>query len=64
MVHTDGEQNDDKIHEEFMAALVALKMWGSSSSGIVRQPMVETCIQWVERTLKSSDDCYDMFHMR
>jgi hypothetical protein len=47
-----------------MAAVVALKMWGSSSSGIVRRPMVETCIQWVERTLESSDDCYDMFHMR
>ena len=26
--------------------------------------MVETGIQWVERTLQSSDDCYDMFRMR
>jgi hypothetical protein len=25
--------------------------------------MAKPCIQWVERTLESSDDCYDMFHM-
>jgi hypothetical protein len=36
---------------------------GSSASGVARQPMEETGIQWVERTLESSDDCYDMFWM-
>jgi hypothetical protein len=37
---------------------------GSSSSGVPREPMGETGIQWVERTLQISDDCYDMFPMR
>jgi hypothetical protein len=26
--------------------------------------MAETGIQWVERNLQSSDDCYDMFRMQ
>ena len=26
--------------------------------------MVETGIQWVERTLENSNDCFDMFRMR
>jgi hypothetical protein len=30
------EPNDDEIHEELMVALVALEVWGSSSSGVVR----------------------------
>jgi hypothetical protein len=37
---------------------------GGSSSGVSRRPMAETGIQWVERTLESSDDCHDMFRMR
>jgi hypothetical protein len=30
------QPNDDEIHEELMVALVALEVWGSSSSGVVR----------------------------
>jgi hypothetical protein len=58
------DQNDDDFHEEVMVAILALDIWGSSSSGVPREPMGETGIQWVERTLQISDDCYDMFHMR
>jgi hypothetical protein len=31
---------------------------------VVRQPMAETCIHWVDITLESSNDCYVMFRMR
>jgi hypothetical protein len=57
MVQTDDEQNDDESHEEFMVALLALDIWGSSSSEVARQPMAKTGIQWVERNLESNDDC-------
>jgi hypothetical protein len=58
------DQNDDEFHEEVMVAILALDIWGSSSSGVPCEPMGEICIQWVERTLQISDDCYDMFCMR
>jgi hypothetical protein len=43
--------------------LFSLDIWGSSSSGVPREPMGETGIQWVERTLQISDDYY-MFRMQ
>ena len=56
--------DDDRDHEELLVAALTLDIWGSSSSRVPRRSMVETGIQWVERTLENSDDCYDMFRMR
>jgi hypothetical protein len=44
MMQTEDEQNDDEFHEEFMVALLALDIWGSSLRGVARQLMAETCI--------------------
>jgi hypothetical protein len=64
MFQPDTDHFDDERDEELIVTVVALDIWGSSSSGVSRRSMVETGIQWVERTLESSDDCYDMFRMR
>jgi hypothetical protein len=65
MFQPDTDHSDDqRDHEELLVAALTLDIWGSSSSRVPRRSMVETSIQWVERTLENSDDCYDMFRMR
>jgi hypothetical protein len=64
MAEPDTDSYDDERDGELLIALFAVDIWGSSPSGVCRRTMVETGIQWVERTLESSDDCFDMFHMR
>jgi hypothetical protein len=44
-----------------LVALYAVDIWGRPSSEVSRRTMVETGIQWVERTLENSNDCFDMF---
>jgi hypothetical protein len=64
MCEPDTHTSDDERGGELLVALFAVDIWGSSPSGVSRRTMVETCIQWVERTLENSDDCFDMFRMR
>jgi hypothetical protein len=64
MFQPDTDHSDDeRDHEELLVAALTLDIWGSSSSRVPTRSMVETGIQWVERTLENSGDCYDMFHM-
>jgi hypothetical protein len=44
MLQSDNDQIDDNKDMEFIVALVALDMWGSSSSGVSRRAMAETGI--------------------
>lgn len=56
---------DNKVtNEGYLLALLAMYIWVSSSNTLVRRPMEQIGIQWVERTLENSDDCYNMFRMR
>jgi hypothetical protein len=64
MCEPDTHTSDDERAGELLVALCAVDIWGSSPSEVSRRTMVETGIQWVERTLESSDNCFDMFHMR
>jgi hypothetical protein len=64
MCESDTHSSDDERDGEFLVALFVVDIWGSSPSGVSRRTMVETGIQWVERTLESSDDCFDMFRIR
>jgi hypothetical protein len=58
---TDTEDDDD----DFMVLYLALQcMDGGSGMNKPRTIPPETGIQWVERQLQDSDDCYDMFRMR
>ena len=61
--HTYDHDTDDR-DAEFLVALYAVDIWGRPSSEVSRRTMVETGIQWVERTLENSNDCFDMFCMR
>jgi hypothetical protein len=63
MSEPNTDSYDDERDGELLVALFAVDIWGSSPSGVSRRTMVETGIQWVERTLESSDDCFDMFRM-
>jgi hypothetical protein len=59
---TDTEDDDD---DDFMVLYLALQcMDGGSGMNKPRTTPPETGIQWVERQLQDSDDCYDMFRMR
>jgi hypothetical protein len=60
--HTYDDDRDDRDGQLFVA-LYAVDIWGRSSSVVSRRTMVETGIQWVERTLENSNDCFDMFRM-
>jgi hypothetical protein len=65
MFQPDTDHSDDeRDHEELLVSALTLDICGSSSSRVPRRSMVKTGIQWVERTLENSDDCYDMFRMR
>jgi hypothetical protein len=64
MCEPDTHTSDDERDGELLVALFAIDIWGSSPSGFSRRTMVETGIQWVERTLENSNDCFDMFRMR
>lgn len=56
---------DNKVtNEGYLLVLLAMDIWVSSSNTLVRRPMEQIGIQWVERTLENSDDCYNMFRMR
>ena len=58
---TDTEDDDD----DFMLLYLALQcMDGGSGMNKPRTIPPKTGIQWVERQLQDSDDCYDMFRMR
>ena len=61
--HTYDDDTDDR-DAELLVALYAVDIWGRPSSSGSRRAMVETSIQWVERTLENSNDCFDMFRMR
>jgi hypothetical protein len=61
--HTYGHDTDDR-DADLLVALYAVDIWGRPSSEVSRRTMVETGIQWVERTLENSNDCFDMFRMR
>jgi hypothetical protein len=58
--HTYDHDTDDR-DAELLVALYAVDIWGRPSSEVSRRTMVETGIQWVERTLENSNDCFDMF---
>ena len=61
--HTYDHDTDDR-DAQLLVALYAVDIWGRPSSEVSRRTMVETGIQWVERTLENSNDCFDMFRMR
>ena len=60
---TDVNELDD-TSAEFIIAVCAVNVWGRTFSQVPRRALVETGIQWVERTLQNSNDCFDMFRMR
>jgi hypothetical protein len=64
MCEPDTHTSDDERAGELLVALCVVDIWGSWSSGVSRRAMVEIGIQWVERTLENSDDCFNMFRMR
>jgi hypothetical protein len=64
MCEPDAHTSDDEREGQLLVALYAVDIWGSSSSGVSRRTMVQIGIQWVERTLENSNDCFDMFRMR
>jgi hypothetical protein len=61
--HTYDADRDDR-DGQLLLALYVVDIWGRSSTGVSRRTMVESGIQWVERTLENSNDCFDMFRMR
>jgi len=61
--HTYDDDTNDR-DGQLLVALYAVDIWGRPSSEVSRRTMVETCIQWVERTLENSNDCFDIFRMR
>jgi hypothetical protein len=63
VAHTYDADRDDR-DGQLLVALYGVDIWGRSSTGVSRRTMVESGIQWVERTLENSNDCFDMFRMR
>jgi hypothetical protein len=63
VVHTYDHDTDDR-DAQLLVALYAVDIWGRPSSEVSRRTMVETGLQWVDRTLENSNDCSDMFCMR
>jgi hypothetical protein len=61
--HTYDHDTDDR-YGQLLVALYVVDIWGRPSSEVCRRTIVETGIQWVERTLENSNDCFDMFLMR
>ena len=61
--HTFDNEMDDR-DAELVVAICAVDVWGRNISHVPRRTLVETGIQWVERTLENSNDCFDMFRMR
>jgi hypothetical protein len=62
--HTSDDDEMDDTDGELLVALYAVDIWDRHFSQGPRRTLVETGIQWVERTLESSNDCFDMFRMR
>jgi hypothetical protein len=60
--HTFDNEMDDR-DAELVVAICAVDVWGRNISQVPRRILVETGIQWVERTLENSNDCFDMFCM-
>jgi hypothetical protein len=58
--HTYDHEMDD-TDAEMLVAIYAVDIWSRSFSQVPRRTLVETGIQWVERTLENSNDCFDMF---
>jgi hypothetical protein len=56
------DTEDEVTDEDYLLALVAMDIWGSSFNNPIRRPMEQT-YQCVERTLEISD-YNDMFLMR
>ena len=63
MCEPDTHTSDDERAGELLVALCAVDIWGRTFSQVPRRTLVETGIQWVERTLENSNDCFDMFRM-
>jgi len=65
--HTEEDGGTD-TDDDFMVVFLALQSIdghdGSGTNKNTRSLPLETGIQWVERQLLDSDDCYDMFRMR
>ena len=61
--HTYDHEMDD-TDAELLVAIYTVDIWGRTFSQVPRRTLVETGIQWVERTLENSNDCFDMFRMR
>ena len=65
--HTEEDGGTD-TDDDFMVVYLALQSIdghdGSGTNKKTRSLPLETGIQWVERQLLDSDDCYDMFRMR
>jgi hypothetical protein len=61
--HTYGNEMDD-TDAELVVAMYAVDVWGRTFMQVPRRTLVETGIQWVERTLENSNDFFDMFRMR
>jgi hypothetical protein len=62
--HTSDDDEMDDTDGELLVALYAVDIWGRHFSHGPRRTLVETGIQWVQRTLENSNDCFDMFRMR
>ena len=54
----------DDTDAEFVVAICAVDVWGRTFSQVPRRALVETGIQWVERTLQNSNDCFDRFRAK
>jgi hypothetical protein len=54
----------DDTDAELVVAICVVDVWGRTMSQVPRRALVETGIQWVERTLQNINDCFDMFRMR
>jgi hypothetical protein len=61
--HTFDNELDER-DVDLVVAICAVDVWGRNFSQVPRRTLVETGIQWVERTLENSNDCFDMFRMR
>jgi hypothetical protein len=60
----DAHTSNDETDGELLVALYAVDIWGRHLSRAPRRTLVESGIQWVQRTLEISNDCFDMFRMR
>ncbi|WVZ77389.1 hypothetical protein U9M48_025260 [Paspalum notatum var. saurae] len=59
-----GDDDEEWFEAAAIAGAYTMLEYGGASSKKPRKIVVETKIQWVERTLRDSDACYHMFRMR